>query len=305
MRGFNWDDIQAFLAIARAGRLTAAAQQLGLDHSTLSRRVASLESALGAKLFDRRTVGFVLTQEGEQLVDDAESMESLALKMRSRLDDKSIGLTGTVRLGTPEGFGTYFLAPRLARLTATHPNLDVELIANPRLFSLSKREADMAITMSRPTQGRVYAEKLVDYALGIYAASHYLSETAPIRHRQDLVDRPWIGYVDDLMWTTELDYLPQIAANLTPRVRISNVISQAAALRGGIGLGILPCFIADTEPNLVRVLPEEITLSRSYWMVTHADTRNVARVKLMSDFLRSQTTVADDGRAFWQTGFPA
>ncbi len=302
MRGFDWDDIQAFLAIARAGRLTAAAQQLGLDHSTLSRRIASLEAALGARLFDRRTVGFVLTQEGEQLIEDAESMESLALKMRSRLDDKSIGLTGTVRVGTPEGFGTYFLAPRLARLTSTHPNLDVELVANPRLFSLSKREADVAITMSRPTQGRVYAEKLVDYALGIYGARGYLHDTAPIRTRQDLIGRPWIGYIDDLMWTTELDYLPHVATNLSPRVRISNVISQAAALRGGIGLGVLPCFIAATEPDLVRVLPDDVMLSRSYWMVTHADTRDVARVKLMSEFLRAQVARQEDGRAFWQTG---
>jgi DNA-binding transcriptional LysR family regulator len=303
MRGFNWDDIQAFLAIARAGRLTAAAQQFGVDHSTLSRRVAALETALGTRLFDRRTVGFVLTPEGEQLLEDAETMESLAIKMRTRLDDQSIGLTGTVRIGTPEGFGTYFLAPRLARLTTTHPNLDIELVANPRLFSLSKREADIAITMARPAQGRVYAQKLVDYALGVYGSRSYLAATPPIRTRKDALERPWIGYIEDLMWTSELNYLAQVAASLSPRVRISNVITQATALRGGMGLGVLPCFIAQTEPDLVRVLPDEIALSRTYWMVTHADTRDVARVKLMTDFLRAQVADTADGLAFWQMGF--
>jgi len=303
MRGFNWDDIQAFLAIARAGRLTVAARQFGVDHSTLSRRVAALETALGARLFDRRSVGLVLTPEGEQLLEDAESMEGLALKMRARLDDKSVGLTGTVRIGTPEGFGTYFLAPRLARLTATHPHLEIELVANPRLFSLSKREADIAITMARPTQGRVYAHKLVDYALGVYGSRSYLAATPSIRTREDILARPWIGYIEDLIWTSELNYLPQIATNLSPRIRISNVISQASALRGGIGLGVLPCFIAHTEPDLIRVLPDEIALSRTYWMVTHADTRDVARVKLMSDFLRAQVAETEDGELFWDTGF--
>lgn len=303
MRGFNWDDIQAFLAIARAGRLTVAAQQFGVDHSTLSRRVAALEKALGARLFDRRTVGFVLTPEGEHLLEDAEMMEGLALKMRARLDDKAVGLTGTVRIGTPEGFGTYFLAPRLARLTVTHPHLEIELVANPRLFSLSKREADIAITMARPAQGRVYAQKLVDYALGVYGSRRYLAATPPIRTREDILERPWIGYVEDLIWTTELNYLPQIATNLSPRIRISNVISQASALRGGIGLGVLPCFIAQTEPDLIRVLPDEIALSRTYWLVTHADTRDVARVKLISDFLHAQVAETDDGQLFWNTGF--
>lgn len=300
MRGFDWDDIQAFLAVARAGRLTVAAQQMGVDHSTLSRRIAALERALNARLFDRRSVGFVLTPEGEQLLDDAESMESLTLKMRERFDDRSIGLTATVRIGTPEGFGTYFLAPRLARLTATHPNLDIELVANPRLFSLSKREADIAITMSRPAQGRVYAEKLVDYTLGVYASRHYLAATPPIRRRRDMADRPWVGYIDDLMWTSELDYLPQVSAGIAARTRISNVISQAGAIRGGVGLGVLPCFIARSEPELVRLLPDEIELTRSYWLVTHADTRDVARVRLMHDFLRAEIDDSPDGQTFWQ-----
>ena len=296
MRGFNWDDIQAFLAIARAGRLTVAAQQMGVDHSTLSRRVAALEATFGTRLFERRSVGFVLTPEGERLLVDAETMESLATRMRHRLDDTSIGLTGSIRVGTPEGFGTYFLAPRIAKVSTLHPDLEIELVANPRMFSLSKREADLAVSMTRPAKGRVYAHKLTDYALGVYGARHYLETSPRIRRRGDVLAHPWIGYVEDLMWTAELNYLPQIASTLFPTVRISNGISQMAAVAGGAGLGVLPCFMARTDPSLVRVLPEELALSRAYWLVSHIDTKDVARVRLLADFIRSESERA---AAFW------
>ncbi|BBU30090.1 transcriptional regulator [Burkholderia sp. THE68] len=288
MRGFDWDDIQAFLAISRSGRLTVAAQQMGVDHSTLSRRVAALETALGVRLFDRSSQGFVLTPEGERVLSDAEGMESLATRMRHRLEDASIGLTGSVRIGTPEGFGTYFLAPRIAQIAAVHPQLEIELIANPRMFSLSKREADLAVSMTRPAQGRVYAHKLTDYALGVYASRDYLERHRKIASRRDLLRHPWVGYVEDQMWSAELNYLPQISSSLVPAIRISNVISQAAAVSGGVGLGVLPCFIARTDANLVRLLPEEIALSRSYWLVTLAETRDVARVKWLADFIRKE-----------------
>jgi DNA-binding transcriptional LysR family regulator len=199
-------------------------------------------------------------------------------------------------VGTPEGFGTYFLAPRISKVTAVHPDLEIELVANPRMFSLSRREADIAVSMARPTQGRVYAHKLNDYALGVYAARAYLKTHPPIKSRQDLSDHPWVGYVEDLMWTAELDYLPQISAALVPTLRISNVISQAAALSGGAGVGVLPCFIARTDDSLVRVLAEQVELSRSYWLVSHADTRDVARVKLLADFIR--TECGESGQ-FW------
>ncbi|MEK6350683.1 MAG: LysR family transcriptional regulator [Burkholderia sp.] len=296
MRQFDWDDVQAFLAISRSGRLTAAAQQMGVDHSTLSRRIAALETALGVRLFDRRSVGFVLTPEGERALADAEAMESFAMRMRHRLEDPSVGLTGSVRVGTPEGFGTFFLAPRIAKVSAAHPQLEIELIANPRMFSLSKREADLAVTMTRPTQGRVYAHKLTDYTLGIYGARTYLEAHAPIESARDVLAHPWIGYVEDQMWSAELNYMPQISASLAPTVRISNVISQMAAVTGGAGLGVLPCYMARTDPDLVRVLADEIELTRAYWLIAHAETRDVARVKLLADFIRSE---AERTPEFW------
>ncbi|MFL9925411.1 LysR family transcriptional regulator [Herbaspirillum lusitanum] len=297
MSDFNWNDLQAFLTMARAGRLTVAAQRMGVDHSTLSRRIAALEAALGVPLFERRTVGFVLTPEGERLLGDAEAIETLALRMRAQLDDGSASLTGTVRVGTPEGFGTYFLGPRIAGITHAHPGLEIELVANPRSFSLTKREADLAVSMARPAQGRVYANKLVDYALGLYAAPAYLEQHARIRKREDLGRHHWIGYVEDLMWTPELDYLPQVARDISAHLRVSNVITQMMALAGGAGIGVLPHFMARNEPGLVRVLPEQIRLTRSYWLVTHADTRDLARVELVTQFMQEELTKA--GPDFW------
>jgi DNA-binding transcriptional LysR family regulator len=296
MSDFDWNDLRAFLAVARAGRLTVAAQRMGVDHSTLSRRLSALEGTLGARLFDRRPSGFALTNVGERLLADAERMESLAIGLRARLDADAHQVGGTIRLGTPEAFGTYFLAPRLAELCTAQPALEVELVANPRSFSLSKREADLAIGMTRPETGRLYARKLVDYALGLYAARRYAEAAEAIRSVDDLPRHRWVGYVEDLLWTSELNYLPQVSAAIHPQARISNVITQLEAVRGGAGLAVLPHFLARGFQDLVAILPE-VHIVRAYWLIAHADTRDLPRVRLVSDFLTRQAEAA--GNAFW------
>ena len=147
MERFDWDDLRFFLAVARSGRLTAAARRLGADHATVSRRITSLEESLKAKLFERRPQGYTLTAHGERLLAKAESMETEALAIQSDIGGADMALSGTVRIGAPDGFGTYFLAPRLASLSKAYPGLELQLIAMPRLLSLSKREADVAITL--------------------------------------------------------------------------------------------------------------------------------------------------------------
>ncbi|KAF1043264.1 MAG: HTH-type transcriptional regulator DmlR [Herbaspirillum frisingense] len=300
MGKFDWDDLQAFLAVVRAGRLTVAARKLGVDHSTLSRRIAGLEQAIGVTLFDRRSAGYALTVEGERLVPDAEAMENLAIRIRSRQDDAAQGLTGSVRIGTPEAWGTYFFARELKELARLHPELEIELVANPRMFSLSKREADIAVSMTRPEQGRLIARRLNDYELGVYAAPSYLEERGVITRRRDLERQRWVGYIEDLMWSSELDYLGEISPALTPQIRISNVISQVQAVAAGAGLGVLPCFLATREPGLVRLLPDEIRLTRSYWLLTHADARDLVRVQAVADFIIGR--LAALGRDFWMDG---
>jgi len=294
---FDWNDLRAFLGIVRSGKLTAAARRIGVDHSTLGRRIGRLEAALRVRLFDRSPSGYVLTIAGERLVPQAEAMESLAIGAYGSLADEGLSLGGSVRVGTPEGFGTFFLALHIGELTKRHPELEIELVANPRGFSLSKREADIAISMSQPEEGRLHSRKLADYELGLYAARSYLERSRTIKHVSQLREHQFIGYISDLIWTPELDYLPNVSRELNPRLKISNIITQMTATLGGAGLCILPYFMANREPSLVRLFEHEIKLIRSYWLIVHSDMRDLARVRMVSAFIADVAHKV--GRSFW------
>lgn len=284
---FDWDLLQSFLAVARAGRLTVAARRLGVDHSTLSRRLAALEVALGAKLFNRALSGYSLTHQGEDLLARAEAMESTALAIQSEVGQGRSQVSGAVRVGTPDGFGTAFLAPVIHELTDAQPALQIELVATPQGFSLSRREADIAISLSRPAEGRVHVRKLTDYRLGLYAAV-----SAPWRgvaRLEEAVALPFISYIDDLLYTPELDYAPPALRTVEPRLRSSSLIAQYQACAAGAGLCILPCFLADADARLVRVLAEQVNLTRSFWMVVHSDMRDLARIRVTGDFIAQVT----------------
>ncbi len=287
---FDWSDLRFFLSVARAGRLTVAATRLGVEHSTVSRRIAALETRLGAKLFDRSPRGYDLTRAGEHLLTAAEGMESLALAAQGSIGGADLGASGTVRIGVPDGMGTFFLAPRIAELAQAHPDLDIQLLAMPRLFSLSRREADIAVSLNRPSTGRLHARKLTDYRLRLYAARGYLARHEEITSRAQLIRHPFIGYVDDLIYTPELDYAPQVARDLRVRVKSSSLVAQLTATRGGAGICVLPCFMGDLfageqDDALVPVLAQEVRLTRSFWLITHADTRDLTRIRVAADFI--------------------
>src|SRR6218665_2081940 len=169
----NWDDARIFLAVARQGQILGAAKSLGLNHATVSRRLAALEADLGSTLFHRKTNGTELTAQGERFLAFAETMESASLGAAEASGSDS-AIEGIVRVGAPDGFGVDFLAPRLGALIERHPGLRIELVPVPRAFSLSRREADIAVTLERPREGRLVARKLTDYRLGLYAAQRYL-----------------------------------------------------------------------------------------------------------------------------------
>ena len=282
---FDWDLLRSFLAVARTGKLTAAARWLKVDHSTLSRRISALETSLNAKLFDRHVSGYSLTLQGERLLARAEEMESSAVGIQTDVAHKSSEISGTVRIGSPDGFGTAFLAPRIGELATKHPDLEIELVATPRSFSLSRREADIAIGLSRPTHGRLHARKLTDYELGIYAARNDQGFRGRLKTVEDLAGQPFISYIDDLIFAPELDYVALISKAVTPRIRSSNLMAQMQATVAGAGICILPCFLADFEPRLVRLLPREVRLIRTFWMIVHSDMRDLARVSVTAEFI--------------------
>ena len=282
MAEFDWNDLRAFLAVARTGRLGAAASRLNVDHTTIGRRIAALEGRLGAQLFDRTPGGHVLTVHGERLMPTAEAMETLAIRAVGELGQADQALTGTVRIGAPEGFGSYVIAPLMAELADRHPDLEIQLVAMAGSLNLSKREADIVVALSAPREGRLVSRKLTDYRLGLYASPAYLDARPPIVKRTDMSGRRFIGYIDDLLYAPELDYMQAPDVDVRVRLQSSNLIAQLQAALAGAGLCVLPNFIAAREPGLVRVLPDAVGLERSLWLVTHADLKRLARIRAVT-----------------------
>lgn len=280
----NWDDVRIFLAVARAGQFLGAAKRLELNHATVSRRIGALEDALRTKLFRRLTTGCELTPAGERFMEIAERMEADMIAARSTLAGEGDDISGTVRIGAPDGFGVVFLARHLGELTATHRELTIQLVPVPRSFSLSRREADIAITVERPTEGRLVAAKLVDYTLGLFVSRDYALRHGLPGSVAELARHTLIGYVPDLIVSPPLDYDAEFSPDWHSTFAISSALGQAEAVRAGAGIGILHTFIARTMPELI---PVDIVapIRRAYWLVYHETVRPLRRVQLVAAYI--------------------
>ncbi|KWA44901.1 LysR family transcriptional regulator [Burkholderia multivorans] len=291
----NWDDLRFFLEVARTQRASGAAKRLGVDYTTVARRIRALEASLGTLLFDKsRAEGFTLTAEGQRLVAYADAMETTVQSACDQVAHTGEALSGHVRIGSTEGFGCFFLAPQLARFRAAHPRVTVDLLPVPHFVSLTKREADLAVTLERPERGPYVCTKLCDYQLRLYATRDYLASHPPIAGADDLARHTFISYVDDLAFSSELLYLERAVPGATAGLRTTSVIAQSfAALHGG-GLAILPCFIAAAQPALMPVLPDQVVVTRCFWLTCREDLRKLRRVTALWDYLRA---AADANRA--------
>lgn len=284
----NWDDVRIFLAVARSGQILAASRRLGLNHATVGRRVGALEEALQSKLLIRRTNGCDLTPEGEAFMHAAERMEAEMLAARSAVGMTDSEVTGAVRIGATDGFGVAFLAPRLGQLTERYPGLKIQLVPVPLSFSLSRREADVVITVERPDTGRLITRKLVDYTLALYASKDYLAARGMPEDEEALKKHRLIGYVEDLIMSPRLHYRSEFARNWESDFEISAVLGQVEAVRAGAGIGILHTFLARPHRELVPVLPHK-QVGRTYWIVYHENLRNIRRIKAVVDFIAEET----------------
>ena len=287
----NWDDARYFLAVARDGQMLGAARRLGVSQALLSRRVASLEQSAGTRLLDRSTRGCTLTEDGQALFEAVERAEAEMLSGLGRLQRREDKVAGTIRIGAPDGFGSAFLAPRLRRLTAAYPELHIQLVPVPRSFSLSQREADLAVMVGRPEKGRLRVRRLTDYTLALYAAESYLAEAGRPETLADLRDHTLIGYVEDLIHTPELNYASDILRDWHSTIEVSTAIGQLETVRAGAGIGILHDFMAAGCPEIVRLFPER-TAMRTYWTVWHENMRVARRVQavveLLADMVREE-----------------
>jgi DNA-binding transcriptional LysR family regulator len=280
----NWDDVRIFLAVARAGQILGAARRLEINHATVSRRVATLEDALGAKLFRRLTTGSELTPAGEKLLAVAERMEADMIAARAELAGGDEAISGTVRIGAPDGFGVAFLASRLGALTALHRDLKIQLVPVPRSFSLSRREADIAITTERPQEGRLVAQKLVDYSLGLYASRAYAEANGLPMTQSEIGRHRLVGYVPDLVASPSLAYASEFAPEWEAAFSISSALGQVEAVRSGAGIGMLHAFIARALPDLVPVAAAK-PIRRAYWLVYHESVRPLSRIQAAASFI--------------------
>ena len=276
--------MRVFLAVARAGQFVAAARSLKIDHATAARRVTALERSLNARLLDRRTTGVLLTEAGRRFLGAAERMETAFLQAQAELADQDIELSGTVRIGAPDGLSTYYLAGRFVALAERHPAIGVQLVPTPGTGLIGRREVDIAIALEKPDAGRFVARKLTDYSLGLYASASYLARHPAPMHLADLAAHRIVGYVEEFNYSPALGYVAELCGLVPIAFQCASAVGQLEAVRAGVGIGALHDFIARRHPNLVRVLAER-RARRSYWIVEHEDTRGIGRIRAVHDFL--------------------
>lgn len=280
----DWDHFRVFLAVARGGQLSAAARRLGVNHTTVARRLDALEAELGTTLFERRPSGCLLTEAGERLIPLAERIEIETRAAAAAVSPGESEVSGTVRVGAPDGLGNSFLARELASFAAQHPGITVELVPLPVKFSVSRREADLVVELSRPTAGRLVATRLVDYTLGVYAAESYFENRGRPASLDDLAGHRLVVGIDDYTFSSALDYAATLQAYSKRLYRCAGATSQFEAIRAGAGIGVLHDFMALETAGLARILPE-VSFSRTYWLVGHPGATSIAAIVACRRFL--------------------
>lgn len=280
----DWDDLRVFLAVARAESLSGAGKTLKLDPATVGRRIAKLEEAVSARLFSRSPQGYTLTDEGQRLMTHAARAEQAVSEAIEEVGTEGPGLTGQIRIGAPDGSANYLLPQVVAEICDDHPGLEVQIVAQPRVFNLSKREADMAIAVSPPATGRLTVQKISDYKLHLAASKAYLDRHPPITSIEDLKHHRMIGYIQDLIFDKELDY--QTEVGIDAAALASNSVSvQFNWLRTGAGIGVVHDFALPAAEGLVKVLPDKVSLVRSFYLIRHPDDRRVERLNRFAELL--------------------
>lgn len=279
----NWDDLKIFLTLARCERLSEAGRQLKIDHSTVARRIKILEQALSTQLFERQPSGYFMTQAGRDLVEFAEKIEANVIAAENAVVDKGTQLSGPVRVAAPEGIAAFAIVKAAQQLCDVNPSLQIQLVTNAQRYSLSKREADFLVTVSRPKAGRLKIQKIVDVPLHIYGSKKYLENCPAIKTVNDLKKLRYISYVPELLPEKELDYLSDINVDVEPQFTATSVHVQAAAILNNAGIGIMHDFMAAPHSDLVKLLPEKISIIRTLWGVVHEDHQHVERTRVAAE----------------------
>ena len=244
-----------------------------------------LEERLNVKLFYRSNNQYILTDDGTRLIIFAEKIESEILSINEEFTNKNVNLTGVVRISLPEGLGIEIFTKYLKEFYKEHRDLEIELLADTKARSLSNKEVDISITLSRPKRGKLVSWKLSDYVIQLYGSKEYFTKNKMIDNLENLTGHKFISYVDDLVDYPELNYLHDSFNNIKILFRSNNLQAQLNAVKEGIGIALLHNFIAKKEKNLIPILPKKIKIKREYWIVIHEDLINIKRIRVVVDFI--------------------
>ena len=289
----NWDDLRFFLAVAGAGSLSGAGQQLGVNTTTVLRRVASLEDDLGARLFERERTGYRLTAAGEKLVETLEPVDRRLSALPRDFAAAGEGAEGTVHLAAGETIAAFLLAAEFPAFRKEHPGLELEILTDPRLAAVGQapkignplKDVDIALRLARPTQGDMLMRKLGDMAYGLYATPAYLEERGKPLQMQDISGHDLIGFpraetpLGPVWWFSRAEKSARIT------LRSSSVLARAEAARQGLGLTALPCMVGDLETGLQRVFGPDTLGSLEMWLMTRNDLAQLAHVRAVMEFV--------------------
>ncbi|MGB6179607.1 MAG: LysR family transcriptional regulator [Rhodococcus sp. (in: high G+C Gram-positive bacteria)] len=291
------DDLLVLLAVGRSGRFTAAADSLGVNHTTVSRRIASLENALGGRVLVKTSGGWELTDLGRIALNAAETVDGA---MRGLVNPNGAALHGVVRVCATDGFSAYIAAPAAVEVQGRHPDVAVELVAATRRASQQRSGMDIEIVVGAPRVHRAEALHLGDYCLGMYATRDYLDRRGPVTTRADLTHHPLVYFVESMLHVDDLDLARSVAIGdageapglpgMRSSVSSTNVFVHVEATRAGAGVGLLPCFMAERHDDLVRVLRSEVSVTLAYWLVARSETLRRPEVAVVVTALRRAVT---------------
>lgn len=297
----GWDELELLLEVHRRHGIQPAAESLGVDASTVRRRLRSLEARLRVRLFQLRNGQLVASRDAQTLLQVAEQMAEAASSLRHAALQEVRELRGEIRVSTMEGFAVEYLAPRLARFAAAHPHLRIELVTAARPLSLTDHQADLSLNMVRPRDGPLRVRRVGEFDVGIYASADYLQARGEPQSLADLASHAFVGYVHDLQSVQETRWLNHWVATPTFVFASTSLPAQARAVAAGAGIAALPAFLARHEPSLRRVLPTHPGVRSQWWLVSRAEDKPVHRLQVLGDFI-AHSLRADERLLQFQPG---
>jgi len=280
---FAWDDLRFVLAIGRSGNLAAAATALSVNHSTMFRRLNAIEAAIGAKLFERLASGYRPTEAGQRLIEAAERMEAEALALDRELTGRDTRLSGKLRVTCSETLGLKVLPPLIRVFRDKHPGIVVELSVDNRQVDMARREADVAIRATRPAEGDLFGRKIADVHWSFFAGRDYLKRRGTPKRLADFSNHDLIGWTETAAQTRAGAYLSRQMPPATIGFRASGFVSQYVAARAGLGIALLPVYLAAEDKDVAPVLGRVDDLVTEMWIVTHRSLKDTARVRSFMD----------------------